>query len=93
MKHVEPKVMTKLHSNGNYIYITYKNKSYISDNEIIEFLDITEEMYYSMLLKMGGKNIKGEIFFSTVDEAIIAIKQIQKKMDAFLVAKELISYK
>lgn len=90
MKYEEPIVHTESNHYGHYIYILYKNKKYINDDEIAGFLGITRTMYNSILTSNNGVvNIVNEIYFSEQDEVINAIIQIREKMDAFMVMKSL----
>lgn len=85
---------------GRYIYLDIKHDEYTTDDDIADFLGISNDLYQEMLLECGGKKSivpngfinsgKYEVYFSELIDITIAIRKLREIMIGILVMKTLI---
>lgn len=93
-----PEIRTRSNERGKYICLIDKHDEHLNDDDIAEYLGITEEMYQSLLMEYGGIKVyltdeywgEGyEIYFPEEIDIINVIKELEEIVTGFLVAKEL----
>lgn len=90
MIYESPIVQMKHGAKGWFIIIFYKGEEYISDQDILKFLEIDKETYKTILMvNFKAEKLKGEFYFATIDKGSKAVEWLQENIDAFMVAKEL----
>ena len=85
------KVMFEHNTTGNYLYIIYKNKKYVSDKEIIKLLSLTKKQYRDLMLNtFNGFLYNDEIYYRNDDDIIRAAEWLLENVNDYITMTELL---
>lgn len=85
------KVMFEHNNTGNYLYIVYKNKKYVSDKEIIKLLSLTKKQYRDLMLNtFNGFLYNEEIYYRNDDDVMAAAEWLLENVNDYITMTELL---